>query len=578
MEQDRAAARREREVVRQVQAAPALEGGLVGAPEQRGRFGGLEVRIRPAQGLLGKQPEHLGALGVPEGISEVATWILAVDGHGEVLHHRLQEPLLLLEGPVGLGVLPGPFLDLPAEDPGPAQGGHGQGQQGDEDPGCPPRERQGRLLRPLQPAEPLLVDAGVLAGLVEHGQASVQALEEGGTALGHGEAQVSGVDGVAHPVHVVNVPVPHLHGAQEQGDDRGVLGAGGELPERRRLGGGGHHLGAQPHGLQVLVHLAAVLHEHLPAPETIQGADVRRPVPYVDAVEHHEARGGEIGVALPLLRAQHAGQQVDAPGFQIAPDAVPGTRGEPHLQAGHPGHGPEQVHIEALGFPLGVHILVGGKVGVDPGGHGLGQDPGRQQPQGQGSGEQADLGHGTQHGAPHGAWAGEKIEGIRRSVHVLKTPRLDRPSGFVHCGGQGADMFNPPHPLTYADAVRAFLREDWGTQDWTSASVPDRPVRARVTAKAEVVLAGLPVVQEVFRAVDAGLVVEALVADGSRGRKGHGGAGGGRLQPLDPHGRAGDAEPAPATERHGHPDTQLRGCRRRHRRPDPGHPARRRRA
>ena len=81
-------------------------------------------------------------------------------------------------------------------------------------------------------------------------------------------------------------------------------------------------------------------------------------------------------------------------------------------------------------------------------------------------------------------------------------------------------MFNPPHPLTYTDAVRAFLREDWGTQDWTSASVPDRPVRARVTAKAEVVLAGLPVALEVFRAVDAGLVAEALVADGSRVAKG----------------------------------------------------------
>jgi nicotinate-nucleotide pyrophosphorylase (carboxylating) len=81
-------------------------------------------------------------------------------------------------------------------------------------------------------------------------------------------------------------------------------------------------------------------------------------------------------------------------------------------------------------------------------------------------------------------------------------------------------MFNPPHPLTYADAVRAFLREDWGTQDWTSASVPDRPVHARVTAKAEVVLAGLPVALEVFLAVDAGLVAEVLVADGSRVAKG----------------------------------------------------------
>ena len=37
-------------------------------------------------------------------------------------------------------------------------------------------------------------------------------------------------------------------------------------------------------------------------------------------------------------------------------------------------------------------------------------------------------------------------------------------------------MFNPPHPETYRDQLRAFLREDWGTQDWTSGSVPDRPI------------------------------------------------------------------------------------------------------
>ena len=26
-------------------------------------------------------------------------------------------------------------------------------------------------------------------------------------------------------------------------------------------------------------------------------------------------------------------------------------------------------------------------------------------------------------------------------------------------------MHQPPHPETYRDALRAFLREDWGTQD-----------------------------------------------------------------------------------------------------------------
>ena len=51
-------------------------------------------------------------------------------------------------------------------------------------------------------------------------------------------------------------------------------------------------------------------------------------------------------------------------------------------------------------------------------------------------------------------------------------------------------MFNPPHVLSYAEQLRAFLREDWGTQDWTTASVPDRPMAARVVAKADLVLAG----------------------------------------------------------------------------------------
>jgi nicotinate-nucleotide pyrophosphorylase (carboxylating) len=77
-------------------------------------------------------------------------------------------------------------------------------------------------------------------------------------------------------------------------------------------------------------------------------------------------------------------------------------------------------------------------------------------------------------------------------------------------------MFNPPHPLTYLDAVRAFLKEDWGTQDWTTASVPDRAMTGSVVAKADLVLAGLPVAVEVFRAVDPALEARALVQDGDR--------------------------------------------------------------
>lgn len=81
-------------------------------------------------------------------------------------------------------------------------------------------------------------------------------------------------------------------------------------------------------------------------------------------------------------------------------------------------------------------------------------------------------------------------------------------------------MFNPPHVLSYAEQLRAFLREDWGTQDWTTASVPDRPMTARVVAKAELVLAGLPVAEEVFRAVDPSLEVRLLARDGDRVARG----------------------------------------------------------
>jgi nicotinate-nucleotide pyrophosphorylase (carboxylating) len=77
-------------------------------------------------------------------------------------------------------------------------------------------------------------------------------------------------------------------------------------------------------------------------------------------------------------------------------------------------------------------------------------------------------------------------------------------------------MFNPPHPLTYLDAIRAFLKEDWGTQDWTTASVPDRAMTASVVAKADLVVAGLPVAAEIFHAVDAALEIRFLAQDGDR--------------------------------------------------------------
>lgn len=81
-------------------------------------------------------------------------------------------------------------------------------------------------------------------------------------------------------------------------------------------------------------------------------------------------------------------------------------------------------------------------------------------------------------------------------------------------------MFNPAHPLSYLDAIHAYLREDWGTQDWTTASVPNRPMAAKVVAKADLVLAGLEVAEQVFRAVDAALEVRCLVGDGDAVTKG----------------------------------------------------------
>lgn len=81
-------------------------------------------------------------------------------------------------------------------------------------------------------------------------------------------------------------------------------------------------------------------------------------------------------------------------------------------------------------------------------------------------------------------------------------------------------MFNPPHPLSYRDALAEFLREDWSTQDWTSASVPERAMTARVVAKEDLVLAGLPMAREVFRLVDPELAADPMAKDGDRIAKG----------------------------------------------------------
>ncbi len=77
-------------------------------------------------------------------------------------------------------------------------------------------------------------------------------------------------------------------------------------------------------------------------------------------------------------------------------------------------------------------------------------------------------------------------------------------------------MFHPPHPETYRDQLRAFLREDWGTQDWTTAAVPDHPMTARVVAKGDLVVAGLPVALEVLRLCCPALNADLPAADGQK--------------------------------------------------------------
>ncbi len=77
-------------------------------------------------------------------------------------------------------------------------------------------------------------------------------------------------------------------------------------------------------------------------------------------------------------------------------------------------------------------------------------------------------------------------------------------------------MFHPPHPEIYRDQLRAFLREDWGTQDWTTASVPDRPMTARVVAKGNLVLAGLPVAAETLRLACPAIIIELPKSDGQK--------------------------------------------------------------
>jgi nicotinate-nucleotide pyrophosphorylase (carboxylating) len=68
------------------------------------------------------------------------------------------------------------------------------------------------------------------------------------------------------------------------------------------------------------------------------------------------------------------------------------------------------------------------------------------------------------------------------------------------------------------ETVRLALREDIMTGDVTTLStvLPDAHGRARMVAKAEGVVAGLPVVEEVFRQVDSQVSVSNVVNDGAK--------------------------------------------------------------
>lgn len=81
------------------------------------------------------------------------------------------------------------------------------------------------------------------------------------------------------------------------------------------------------------------------------------------------------------------------------------------------------------------------------------------------------------------------------------------------------------HPFNHPAVTRLIamaLEEDLGRGDvTTSATIPsDRKARGKITAKADLTIAGLPLVERVLHAVDPQAGVKLLVAEGSRVKKG----------------------------------------------------------
>ena len=81
------------------------------------------------------------------------------------------------------------------------------------------------------------------------------------------------------------------------------------------------------------------------------------------------------------------------------------------------------------------------------------------------------------------------------------------------------------HPLDHPAVARLIalaLEEDLGRGDVTTLSTipPDRTAQGRITAKADLTIAGLPLVEQVLKAVDSACGARALVAEGSAVKKG----------------------------------------------------------
>jgi nicotinate-nucleotide pyrophosphorylase (carboxylating) len=81
------------------------------------------------------------------------------------------------------------------------------------------------------------------------------------------------------------------------------------------------------------------------------------------------------------------------------------------------------------------------------------------------------------------------------------------------------------HPFAHPAVARLItmaLEEDLGRGDVTTLATipPDRPAQGKITAKADLTVAGLPLVEQVLKAADPAAGVHALVAEGSAVKKG----------------------------------------------------------